>query len=61
MTPDLFMPQRVIVQGISGTHGAFHTHEMIKSGTNIIAGTSPTKAGGELDGIPIFKSIKEIQ
>lgn len=61
MKPDLFTPKNVIVQGISGTHGTFHTKAMIESGTNIIAGTSPTKFGSELDGIPIFKTIRDIQ
>lgn len=61
MNPLPFSPQNIIVQGISGTHGAFHTREMVKTGTNIIAGTSPTKAGTNLDGIPIFKTVREIQ
>lgn len=51
----------VIVQGITGTHGAFHTRQMVAAGTNVVAGTSPTKAGTDLDGIPVYSSIADIQ
>ena len=55
------MPKNVIVQGITGSHGSFHTRAMVAAGTNIIAGTSPTKAGTMFDDIPVYKTIKEIQ
>lgn len=61
MKPELFTTQNVIVQGITGTHGSFHARAMTKSGTNIIAGTSPTKAGIEMDGIPVYASIADIK
>lgn len=61
MNPSLFSPTNVIVQGITGTHGAFHTRNMVKYGTNIVAGTSPTKAGTKLDDIPVYASIRDIQ
>lgn len=61
MKPELFTTQNVIVQGITGTHGSFHARAMTKSGTNIIAGTSPTKAGTEMDGIPVYASIADIK
>ena len=62
MTPELFAGKNVIVQGITGTHGSFHTRAMIRYGTNIIAGTSPTKAGTLFDDhIPVLASIAEIQ
>lgn len=62
MTPGLFAGKNVIVQGITGTHGSFHTRAMIRYGTNIIAGTSPTKAGTLFDDhIPVLASIAEIQ
>lgn len=61
MNPTLFDIQNVIVQGITGTHGSFHTRNMVRYGTNIVAGTSPTKAGTDLDGIPVYSSIKDIQ
>lgn len=60
MKPKLFNAQNVIVQGITGSHGSFHTRTMVKAGTRIVAGTSPTKAGQELDGIPVFKTVRDI-
>lgn len=50
-----------IVQGITGKQGRFHTKEMIKYGTNIVAGTSPGKAGEEVEGVPVYNSIEEIK
>ena len=50
---------RLLVQGITGHEGAFHTQQMLKDGTNIVAGVTPGK-GGEwvLDGkIPVFDSV----
>ena len=51
---------RLLVQGITGSEGLFHTEQMVKYGTNVVAGTRPGK-GGEwvLDGkIPVFDSVK---
>jgi len=51
---------RLVVQGITGNEGLFHTENMLSYGTNVVAGTRPGK-GGEwvLDGkIPIFDTIK---
>jgi succinyl-CoA synthetase alpha subunit len=51
---------RLVVQGVTGNEGLFHTQQMINYGTNVVAGTRPGK-GGEwvLDGkIPIFDSVK---
>ncbi|QZE13831.1 succinate--CoA ligase subunit alpha [Halosquirtibacter laminarini] len=50
---------RVIVQGITGRDGAFHTQKMRSYGTNIVAGVSPGKGGTEVDGIPVFNTMKE--
>lgn len=61
MRPELFMPKNVIVQGITGSHGSFHTRAMIQAGTTIVAGTSPTKAGTDFEGIPVYASISKIQ
>ncbi|MBQ6219152.1 MAG: succinate--CoA ligase subunit alpha [Methanosphaera sp.] len=52
---------KAIVQGITGKQGRFHTKEMIKYGTNIVAGTSPGKAGEEVEGVPVYNSIEEIK
>lgn len=57
---DLFTIKRVIVQGITGSHGAFHTRRMLAYGTPIIGGTSPTKAGGQFEGLPVTKTVKEL-
>src|SRR5512135_399425 len=51
---------RLLVQGITGTEGLFHTDQMLRYGTNVVAGTRPGK-GGEwvLDGkIPVFDSVR---
>ncbi len=50
---------KVIVQGITGHQGKFHSGEMVKFGTRVVAGTSPGKGGTELNGIPIFNTVKE--
>ena len=41
MTSDIFRGKHVIVQGITGKHGSFHTEPMLASGTHIVGGTSP--------------------
>lgn len=62
MNPTVFTGiKNVIVQGITGTHGTFHTRAMVAAGTNIIAGTSPNKAGQNLDGIPVFATVSDIK
>lgn len=51
---------KVIVQGITGKHGSFHTRLMMQYGTNIIAGVTPGKGGQKFDGgIPVFNTVKE--
>ncbi len=49
---------RVIVQGITGGEGKFHTRQMVEYGTNVVAGTSPGKGGEEMDGIPIYDTVE---
>ncbi|MBC8527160.1 MAG: succinate--CoA ligase subunit alpha [Candidatus Cloacimonetes bacterium] len=49
---------RVIVQGITGRDGRFHTLKMKEYGTNVVGGVSPGKAGQDVDGIPVFNSVK---
>lgn len=61
MRKELFHPKNVIVQGITGTHGAFHAKAMLAAGTPIIAGTSPGKAGQTVDRIPVYNTIADIQ
>ena len=50
---------RVIVQGITGRDGSFHASKMKAYGANIVGGTSPGKAGQQVDGIPVFNTVKE--
>lgn len=50
---------KVIVQGITGSQGKFHTEQMQNYGTNIVGGTSPGKGGTEVLGIPVFNTVKE--
>ena len=55
---------KLVVQGITGRDGSFHTHEMMKYGTNVVAGVTPGKGGltfGGPDGahVPIFNSMDQ--
>jgi len=50
---------RVIVQGITGHHGSFHTDLMKKYGTNIVAGVTPGKGGENVGGVPVFNTVAE--
>ena len=49
----------VIVQGITGKFGSFHTQQMVAYGTNIVAGVTPGKGGQKFDQIPIYNTVKE--
>ena len=48
----------VLVQGITGRIGAFHTQEMIDYGTNVVGGVTPGKGGAEAVGLPVFDTVK---
>lgn len=61
MNESLLTGKNVIVQGITGAHGSFHTRAMIAAGTNVIAGTSPGKGGQVVDDIPVYDKIADIQ
>jgi len=50
---------RVLVQGITGGAGRFHTQRMLAYGTRIVAGTSPGKGGQEVEGVPVFDTVVE--
>ncbi|MBQ6813102.1 MAG: succinate--CoA ligase subunit alpha [Methanobrevibacter sp.] len=50
---------KCIVQGITGKQGSFHTEQMLKYKTNIVAGVTPGKGGQEVLGVPVFDSIEE--
>lgn len=50
---------RLLVQGMTGRDGSFHTKKMKEYGTNIVAGVSPGKEGTFVDGIPVFNTVDE--
>ena len=50
---------KCIVQGITGKQGSFHTEQMLKYNTNIVAGLTPGKGGQDFLGVPIFNSKEE--
>lgn len=50
---------KLVVQGITGREGQFHARQCIAYGTNVVAGVTPGKGGGNMDGVPIFNSVKE--
>lgn len=50
---------RVLVQGMTGKTGRFHTEQMLNYGTNIVGGVSPNKGGTSLFDIPIFDTVKQ--
>jgi succinyl-CoA synthetase alpha subunit len=49
----------VIIQGITGKQGSFHTHLMLDYGTKIRAGVTPGKGGQKVQGIPVFDTVEE--
>jgi succinyl-CoA synthetase alpha subunit len=49
---------RLLVQGITGREGAFHTRQAVEYGTNVVAGVTPGKGGTTLDGIPVFNTVE---
>jgi len=52
---------RVLVQGITGTQGRFHTRLMLDYGTDIVAGVTPGRGGERVEGIPVYDTIAEAQ
>jgi succinyl-CoA synthetase alpha subunit len=50
---------RVVVQGITGREGAFHTKQMLNYGTAVVAGVTPGKGGLKAEGVPVFNSVQE--
>lgn len=50
---------KVLVQGITGKQGQFHTGQMLEYGTDIVAGVTPGKGGQEIFGLPVFNTVQE--
>ena len=50
---------RVVVQGITGQAGSFHTEKMLEYGTTVVAGVTPGKGGTTAHGVPVFNSVVE--
>jgi succinyl-CoA synthetase alpha subunit len=50
---------RLLVQGITGREGEFHTREMLEYGTKVVAGVTPGKGGMKVAGVPVFNTVKE--
>ena len=50
---------KVIVQGITGSHGSFHTKQMLEYGTKIVGGVTPGKGGQKVEGVTVFNGMEE--
>ena len=50
---------KVVVQGITGKEGTFHTRQMLGYGTNIVSGVTPGKGGQTVEGIPVLNRIRD--
>ncbi len=50
---------RVVIQGITGKEGMFHTRQMVEYGTKVVSGVTPGKGGQNVDGIPVFNTVSD--
>jgi len=50
---------RLVVQGITGSEGSFHTKQMVEYGTKVVAGVTPGKGSTKFEGIPIYNTVEE--
>ena len=50
---------RLLVQGITGREGSFHATRNLRYGTNVVAGVTPAKGGMDVEGIPVFDTVRE--
>jgi succinyl-CoA synthetase alpha subunit len=49
----------VVIQGITGKEGMFHMRQMVEYGTKVVSGVTPGKGGQNVDGIPVFNTVRE--
>ncbi len=50
---------RLVVQGITGSEGSFHTGQMVEYGTKVVAGVTPGKGGTKFENIPIYNTVED--
>ena len=50
---------RLLVQGITGSAGAFHTNQMLEYGTQVVAGVTPGRGGEKFEGVPVFNTVHD--
>src|SRR4030081_3964375 len=50
---------KVLVQGITGRDGSFHTKQMVEYGTNVVGGVTPGKGGATHEGVPVFNTVAD--
>jgi succinyl-CoA synthetase alpha subunit len=50
---------RLVVQGITGKEGTFHTKQMVEYGTNVVGGVTPGKGGTTHEGVPVFNTVAD--
>jgi succinyl-CoA synthetase alpha subunit len=50
---------RLVVQGITGGEGVFHTRQMLEYGTKVVAGVTPGKGGQVVEGVPVFNAVRD--
>ncbi len=50
---------RIVVQGITGREGGFHTKQMLDYGTKVVAGVTPGKGGQKVEGVPVYNTVRQ--
>ena len=50
---------KLVVQGITGRDGSFHTKQMMEYGTQVVAGVTPGRGGQTIEGVPIYNTVEE--